>query len=206
MTRQKQSIINEEVNFENGVELISTTNKKGVITYANPDFCKIAGYSLDELVGQNHSIVRHPDMPKAAFKDLWTNLESGLPWRGVVKNRCKDGRYYWVDAFITPVFESGQLVGFQSVRTRLDEKTKSNAISSYQTLQAGKPLSKWYENASIKNSAYFGVSLTTLFSALYYPYMMFLLPLLPFVIYKNEIIDTPKYFKSLAETMTVFHG
>ncbi|MBA6381722.1 methyl-accepting chemotaxis protein [Colwellia sp. BRX10-6] len=198
MTRQKQSIINEEVNFENGVELISTTNKKGVITYANPDFCRIAGYSLDELVGQNHSIVRHPDMPKAAFKDLWTNLESGLPWRGVVKNRCKDGRYYWVDAFITPVFESGQLVGFQSVRTRLDEKTKSNAILSYQALQAGKSLNKWYENASIKNSAYFGASLTTLISALYYPYMMFLLPLLPFIIYKNEIIDTPKYFKKLS--------
>lgn len=197
MTKRTQSVVNEEVNFKSGVELISTTDKKGVITYANPEFCRIAGFSLDELVGQNHSIVRHPDMPAAAFKDLWENLKSGLPWRGVVKNRCKDGRYYWVDAFVTPTFESGVLVGYQSVRTRLDDETKKNAIASYQALKKGKSLTKWYENTLVKNVAYWVTSIGTLLSATYYPYMMFLLPLLPFIIYKNEIIDTPKFFKKL---------
>lgn len=197
MTKRNQSIIDEEVNFKRGEELISTTDKTGVITYANPEFCRIAGFSLEELVGQNHSIVRHPDMPAAAFKDLWQKLKSGLPWRGVVKNRCKDGRYYWVDAFVTPIFESGVLVGYQSVRTRLDDNIKKNAIASYQMLQKGKSLHKWYESANVKNSAYWLVSISTLLSALYYPYMMFLLPLLPFIMYKNELIDTPKYFKTL---------
>ncbi len=124
-------------------------------------------------------------MPSAAFKDLWKNLQSGLPWRGVVKNRCKDGRYYWVDAFVTPIFEFGELIGYQSVRTRLDDKTKNNAISSYQALQNGKSLTKWYQNATIKNLVYWSVSITTLISAMYYPYMMFLLPLLPFITYKK---------------------
>ena len=197
MTKRKQPLINEEVNFQSDIELISTTDKNGVITYANPEFCRIAGFTLDELIGQHHNIVRHPDMPSAAFKDLWKNLQSGLPWRGVVKNRCKDGRYYWVDAFVTPIFEFGELIGYQSVRTRLDDKTKSNAISSYQALQNGKSLTKWYQNATIKNLIYWSASITTLISAIYYPYMMFLLPILPFITYKNEIIDTPKYLKKL---------
>lgn len=198
MSRRKQSIIDEEVNFNRGIELISTTDKRGVITYANPEFCRIAGFSLDELVGQNHHIVRHPDMPAAAFKDLWANLKSSLPWRGVVKNRCKDGRYYWVDAFVTPIFESGELIGYQSVRTRLDDKTKKNAISAYKTLLSGKSLNKWYENSKVKSFVYWVVSIATLTSAMYYPYLMLLLPVLPYITYKNELIDTPKYFKKLA--------
>lgn len=198
MTRRNQLIIDEEVNFKSGVELISTTDKKGVITYANPEFCRIAGYSLDELVGQNHSIVRHSDMPAAAFKDLWSNLKSSLPWRGAVKNRCKDGRYYWVDAFVTPIFEGGVLIGYQSVRTRLDDKTKKNAIVAYQALQAGKSLTKWYDNTKTKYLTYVIGSIATVTGAMFYPYIMLLLPLLPFIIFKNEIINTPGYFKELS--------
>lgn len=197
MSKRNHSLINEEVNFAPGEELISTTNKAGVITYANAAFCRIAGFTLEELVGQNHNIVRHPDMPAAAFKDLWQKIKSGLPWRGVVKNRCKDGRYYWVDAFVTPIFEAGELVGYQSVRTRLDDKIKQNATAAYQALQKGKSLTKWYESSMVKNLAYWFVSISILVSALYYPYMMLLLPVLPFITYKNEIIDTPKYFKQL---------
>ena len=150
MSRKNQLIIDKEVDFESGVELISTTDKRGVITYANPEFCRIAGFSIEELVGNNHNIVRHPDMPAQVFKDLWKNLEARLPWRGVVKNRCKDGGYYWVDAFITPIFESGELVGYQSVRTRLDDETKQTAIVSYQAMNQGKSLYKWYESAKVK--------------------------------------------------------
>jgi len=197
VNRRNQSIINEEVTFQQGEELISTTDKKGVITYANAAFCRVAGYSLEELIDQNHNIVRHPDMPSAAFEDVWKKLAGGLPWRGAVKNRCKDGRYYWVDAFITPIFENGNLVGYQSVRTKLNEKTKENAIKAYKTLKAKKSLVKWYENTLIKNIAYWGSSLGILIGALYYPYMMFLVPFLPFLIYKNELIETPQYFKKL---------
>ena len=195
--KKNQSIINEEVNFQASDELISTTDKQGVITYANPDFCRVSGFSLDELVGQNHNIVRHADMPSAAFEDLWKKLAAGTPWRGAVKNRCKDGRYYWVDAFITPIFEKGILLGYQSVRTKLAEETKSNAIKAYQAIKAGKSLNKWYENATVKNLAYWGLSFAVLFSALYYPYAMFLAPCLPFLVYRNELINVPRYFTKL---------
>jgi aerotaxis receptor len=199
MNNRNQSIINEEVNFQQDDELVSTTDKSGVIAYANPAFCRISGFSLDELVGQNHNIVRHPDMPAVAFKDLWKKLAAGLAWRGAVKNRCKDGRYYWVDAFITPIFEKGTLVGYQSVRTKLSDETKLNAIKAYQVVNAGKSLNKWHENTMVKSVAYWGISFAVLFSALYYPYTMFLVPFLPFLIYKNELISVPQYFKTLTQ-------
>ena len=85
MSKRNEFIVNEEVSFPNGVELVSTTDTRGVITYANKAFCDVAGYELDELVGRNHNIVRHPDMPKAAFKDMWEHLKRGEPWRGAVK-------------------------------------------------------------------------------------------------------------------------
>ena len=168
MNRRNQSIINEEVSFQHGEELISTTDKRGVITYANPAFCRVAGFSLEELVGKNHNIVRHPDMPSAAFKDLWKNLSAGLPWRGVVKNRCKDGRYYWVDAFVTPIFEKGTLIGYQSVRTKLNEETKQNAIKSYQAILAGKSLNKWYESNKIKGLTYWEIAARDHFTQAYH--------------------------------------
>ena len=117
--RRNQSLIDEEVTFEEHQELVSTTDLRGVITYANNEFCSIAGYEMDELINKNHNIVRHPDMPKAAFKEMWDTLKQGHSWRGAVKNLCKDGRYYWVDAFVTPIFEHGQLIGYQSVRVKL---------------------------------------------------------------------------------------
>ncbi|BBT94865.1 hypothetical protein WP8W19C03_15590 [Aeromonas veronii] len=96
-----------EVEFADDIQLVSTTDLKGDITYANPAFCQVAGYRLEEMLGQHHNLVRHPDMPKAAFADLWAHLQAGKPWRGMVKNRCKDGRYYWVDAYVTPIYEDG---------------------------------------------------------------------------------------------------
>ncbi|MDP5039362.1 MAG: PAS domain-containing protein, partial [Paraglaciecola sp.] len=119
MSKRNQNIINEEVKFNQGEELVSVTDTRGVILYANPQFCQIAGYTVEELIGQNHNVVRHPDMPKAAFADMWDKLKAKQAWRGAVKNRCKDGRYYWVDAFVTPVYEKNQLTGYQSVRTVL---------------------------------------------------------------------------------------
>ncbi|WP_421243758.1 methyl-accepting chemotaxis protein [Aeromonas sp. 601019] len=125
-----------EVEFTDNVQLVSTTDLKGDITYANPAFCQVAGYRLEEMLGQHHNLVRHPDMPKAAFADLWAHLKAGKPWRGMVKNRCKDGRYYWVDAYVTPIYEDGKMVGYQSVRCRPTAEHKERASKMYKALKA----------------------------------------------------------------------
>src|SRR5690606_37129274 len=98
--------------------ILSTTNLKGIITYVNDEFVNFSGFSREELIGQPHNIVRHPDMPAAAFDELWGCLKAGQPWMGLVKNRCKNGGYYWVNAYVTPIFKDGQVVEFQSLRTR----------------------------------------------------------------------------------------
>lgn len=197
MNKRNKQLINEEVDFEHGEELISTTDKRGVITYANKAFCLVAGFSFNELVGKNHNIVRHPDMPSDAFKDLWHKLEAGEPWRGAVKNRCKDGRYYWVDAFVTPIFDKGILVGYQSVRTRLDDKIKSNATLAYKKIQNGKSLFKWYQSFKVRHAGFWGFNVIVFLISLYFSSVLFLLPFIPFLFFKNELVTIPKYFRRL---------
>lgn len=143
MNRRNKHIINEEVVYGKEQELVSTTDLRGVITYANPAFCAVSGFSAEELVGKNHNIVRHPDMPAAAFADLWQKLKQGQSWRGLVKNRCKDGRYYWVDAFVTPIYQQHKLIGYQSVRIKADAKLIVRADKSYPQIAAGKIPSDW---------------------------------------------------------------
>ncbi|PQJ95178.1 methyl-accepting chemotaxis protein [Chromatium okenii] len=111
-------VTNRENNYPESMVLVSTTNPKGIITYCNKPFIQISGFTEAELIGANHNIVRHPDMPTAAFKDLWDTLKRGKSWRKLVKNRCKNGDYYWVDAYVTPVYEGETLIGYQSVRTK----------------------------------------------------------------------------------------
>lgn len=125
-----------EVKFSEDLQLVSTTDLNGVITYANPGFCQVAGYQLDEMIGQPHNLVRHPDMPKAAFADLWKHLKQGKPWRGMVKNRCKNGSYYWVDAYVTPIYEDGRISGYQSVRCCPTPEHKARASMMYKELRA----------------------------------------------------------------------
>ena len=98
--------------------IVSMTDCKGIITSVNQDFIDISGFSEAELVGKNHNIVRHPDMPPAAFEDLWQKMKAGRPWVGIVKNRCKNGDYYWVKANITPVYENGSISGYMSIRNK----------------------------------------------------------------------------------------
>ncbi|MCM2679291.1 methyl-accepting chemotaxis protein [Echinimonas agarilytica] len=125
-------------------KLISTTDLKGVITYANQAFIDISGYGEEELVGHSHNIVRHPDMPAAAFKVMWDYLQDGKPWMGVVKNRCKNGDHYWVNAYVTPIFEEGQLIGYESVRTMPERNDIARAEYLYSQVKAGKNLPKNY--------------------------------------------------------------
>lgn len=136
MKKSQVHLIDEEVDFPANEQLVSTTDLQGVITYANDHFCRVAGYSRAELIGQHHNMVRHPDMPKAAFADLWGKLKQGKPWRGMVKNRCKDGRYYWVDAYVTPIFEQGRINGYQSVRSRAAPEMKAVAGRTYARLKS----------------------------------------------------------------------
>lgn len=148
--RRNAQTLDREVNYSADLQLVSTTDLRGVITYANAAFCQVAGYSEQELVGKNHNIVRHPDMPKAAFADLWQHLQAGNSWRGVVKNRCKDGSYYWVDAFVTPIFEQQRLVGYQSVRVKPSREQITQASSLYQAVNQGKSANQWQNNFAVK--------------------------------------------------------
>jgi len=110
--------------------IISRTDLNGIITYANETFCDISGYDIDELIGKSHNIVRHPDMPTAAFKDLWDTIQDKKQWIGVVKNLRKDKGFYWIQAIISGVYKNGILVEFKSLRTPIsyDEKLKHQKL------------------------------------------------------------------------------
>lgn len=108
----------QEKSLEKNTIIVSQTNEKGEIIFANNDFCKIAGFTLEELVGKAHNTVRHSDMPKWAFEDLWKTLKSGKTWKGIVKNRTKDGGYYWVNATAFPSRSSDGTIRYVSVRVK----------------------------------------------------------------------------------------
>jgi len=128
-----------ERSFSKDDDLITTTDLKGSVTYYNENFEKISGFDEDELLHKNHNTVRHPDMPPAAFAELWSTIKSGKSWVGIVKNRSKNGDHYYVDAYVSPVSKDGQVVEYQSVRTVPDRKTVDRAESLYARIRAGKP-------------------------------------------------------------------
>lgn len=117
--------------------LVSETDEKGIIKFANDEFCDYAGYTVEELIGKPHNIVRHPDMPKAAFKDLWTTVKRGERWKGFVKNTTKDGKYYWVFATVFPFTASDGLKGYISCRRKASEKEIEKYEVLYQQMREG---------------------------------------------------------------------
>jgi len=125
--------IDEEYTFQKGI-IVSSTDIKGIITYANRKFCEIAGYDRKVLVGKNHNIIRHPDMPKAAFQEVWDTLKSGKSWSGLVKNLRKDGKYYWVYSHITPIENEGILTGYTAARRPASASEVEEVIPVYQQL------------------------------------------------------------------------
>lgn len=135
---KKNYVTQQEVTFNCNDHLITTTNLKGQITFTNQSFMDIAGYSTDELMGHGHNIVRHPDMPAAAFEDLWDTIKTATPWRGIVKNRCKSGDHYWVDAYVTPIMEGDTIKEYQSVRVKPKPEVKQRAQLLYAALDKGK--------------------------------------------------------------------
>lgn len=124
--------------------IISTTDARGVIRNVNQDFLDISGFEENELIGQAHNIIRHPDMPQAAFQLMWDHLKAGHHWVGIVKNRCKNGDHYWVNAHVTPIYDAGKICGYESVRVKPSAGQVRRAESVYARLNAGKkPFSMW---------------------------------------------------------------
>lgn len=129
--RRNEPVTGREYVFPGDYSLITTTDLRGKITYVNDDFAEVAGFSKDELVGQPHNIIRHPDMPRAAFQNLWETIQAGQSWKGIVKNRCKNGDHYWVDAYVTPIRRNGRIVEYQSVRVKPDPEAVKRAQRLY---------------------------------------------------------------------------
>jgi len=136
--RINEPVTDNEVTYDDDDLLISKTDTKGKITYCNEVFMRIAGYEEHEMLGQPHNMVRHPDMPPQAFGDLWNTVSDGREWHGIVKNRCKNGDYYWVDATVTPDFDpsTGRIIGYMSARRKATRKKISDAEVLYKELNA----------------------------------------------------------------------
>jgi aerotaxis receptor len=135
--RNNQPIVDAEYVLRDEQYLISRTDLQGRIVYANPAFVEVSGFARDELIGQHHNVVRHPDMPPAAFADLWRTLKEGETWSGFVKNRRQDGRYYWVYATVSPIIENGAVTGYGSVRVKATAEQTRQAGEQYARINAG---------------------------------------------------------------------
>lgn len=136
--RKTGSVTQKDIPLSKGDQLVTSTTPKGVITEVNETFCKFAGLGKDELIGQAHNIIRHPDMPPAAFKLLWDTVNAGRSWRGIVKNRANNGDHYWVDAYITPTYEDGKIVSLESVRQKAEPACIKRAEQAYQAMNNGR--------------------------------------------------------------------
>jgi len=118
--------------------IVSKTDLRGTITYINDDFLRVSGFTLTELIGAPHNLVRHPDMPEEAFADMWKALKANRPWTGLVKNRCKNGDFYWVLANATPYYENDQLAGYMSVRSKPSREQINAADAAYRLFREGR--------------------------------------------------------------------
>jgi PAS domain S-box-containing protein len=197
---------NEQV-FSETQQLVSITDLDGKITYANNEFCEISGYTIEELVGQHHNIVRHPSMPKAAFADLWSKLKQEDSWRGMVKNRCENGDYYWVDAYVTPVYENEKVTGYQSVRTLPSNEQKQNAQQLYDALNNRNSITDIQSNINLKRFITMGiVTLSILVNWIVtesiVSSIVFLICMsLVFLVFSQELFSFPNY---VAKTKALF--
>ena len=143
--RENLPVTGVEREMRDGMMIVSKTDLKGRITHANHDFVEMSGFSEAELLGQPHNLVRHPDMPPAAFKDLWDTIQAGRPWTGIVKNRCKNGDHYWVEANATPIRENGRIVGYMSVRRKPTREQVTQAEQLYKQLNEGGIRAGWLD-------------------------------------------------------------
>ncbi|NCE85629.1 methyl-accepting chemotaxis protein [Pseudomonas palleroniana] len=144
--RNNQPVTQREVSLDPQQKLISTTDARGVISYCNDAFVEISGFNREDLIGAPQNIVRHPDVPPAVFAHMWSALKQGRPWMGIVKNRSKSGDHYWVNAYVTPIFEGSQVVGFESVRVKPTADQVRRAQALYQRISQGKSAIPRWDN------------------------------------------------------------
>jgi len=133
--RTNLPVTQTEISFPADQMLVSTTDTKGIITHCNSAFVAVSGYTYDELIGQPHNLIRHPDMPPAAYKDMWSTIGRGNQWSGLVKNRAKSGDYYWVQANVTPILENGKPIGYMSVRIKPSSSDTQAADALYKQMR-----------------------------------------------------------------------
>lgn len=136
-------VTQREVELKDSLQIVSKTDLKGRITFVNRDFVEVSGFAEEELIGQSHNIVRHPDMPPEAFEGLWTTVQSGKPWIGIVKNRSKNGDHYWVEAVVSPIVENGQPAGYISVRKKASRQQIEGALRFHRVIKEGQ---SWTES------------------------------------------------------------
>jgi len=136
--RVNMPVTGSEKILQDGDVIVSKTDTKGLITYINKTFMEISGFLEEELLGAPQNIVRHPDMPPAAFKDLWDTLQAGKSWKGMVKNRCKNGDHYWVEANANPIYENGVVTGYMSLRTKPSREQVEFAENLYRKIREGR--------------------------------------------------------------------
>jgi len=129
--RNNLPVTQSEYDYPSDMMLVSATDTQGHITHCNRAFIEVSGFTEPELIGQPHNVVRHPDMPSEAYRDMWQTISSGLPWTGLVKNRRKNGDHYWVQANVTPIIEDSKLVGYMSVRTKPNRQQVTAAEELY---------------------------------------------------------------------------
>ena len=173
--RKNLPVTNVETHLPENQFIYSRTDLKGLITEANDAFCDVSGFTREEMLGQPHNMVRHPDMPPAAFEDMWRDLKAGLPWRGIVKNRRKDGGFYWVVANVSPVREKGQVVGYQSVRSRPACEEIAAAEKAYRQINEGKKNLVVSHGYALCRQSALGAKLTSLYGQMMFIGLLVLL-------------------------------
>ena len=199
--KNNQPVTQHEQPLPQGTLLVSKTDLKGIITYVNDAFVRISGFSREELIGKSHNIVRHPDMPPQAFKWLWDTLSSGLPWRGIVKNRCKNGDHYWVKALVSPISADGKVVGYLSVRRAPSRNEINEAEALYRKLnETGAAIGSKFDRFRFRN-----LSLNLKLQLLIQPVLFFVLAGATYLLYaemKTSVLEHAKQ-RSEATAMQV---
>lgn len=140
--------------LSNSETIVSKTDLQGNITYINQDFVNISGFTEDELIGAPQNIVRHPDMPREVFADFWHTLKSGKAWTGLVKNRCKNGDHYWIEANAAPLIEDGQIIGYTSIRIKPSREQVQAAESAYREIRNGNTNLEVIEGEAVRHSLF----------------------------------------------------
>ncbi|WP_175627150.1 MULTISPECIES: methyl-accepting chemotaxis protein [Oxalobacteraceae] len=154
--RTNLPVTSNEYFLQDGMSLVSKTDTKGRITYVNPAFMEASGFHEDELIGKPHNLIRHPDMPEQAFGDMWQTLKQGLPWTGLVKNRRKNGDFYWVNANVTPVRENNEIVAFMSVRSKPSREQVEGAGAIYARFKADQAKGLAIKRGAVVRTGIFG--------------------------------------------------